>query len=933
MPFPSQLAPAALLALGLATSLSAGAQVDRTVYLATVGTQPTDTVRLFARAATDSLAVCREAADGTVAMAADFSASYRARDGFFGEDRYCATVCAPDGETDCETVELVVTVLNPANAVRESLRNVGDQEFVACADLPFGGPYAQPQVRRVDPLFTPGAPATDPSCLRLDPVDGATGTGEVEAIFCSATNPSFCRQVIFTIEQAGACPSPAFATDTVRLAAAPAPYRHCLAGGADLAGYDILLNGGAYRPLRSPDCGATVGGGVGQQFLYDLRFAPAQAGATFELDAWRVDGVERVGTFGSLAELADSMSVWDPVNDWRYEASAPELVADGNLGDPGILVLTLDPAAGSNAFVRDERSVDQQPGTGAVVELPRAGWHVVELRDAAGDCGERQAIYLAPDRSPRVDTVDFVVRAGSDNPGLCVPLDDLYGEAPSSVEILTQPARGVLRVEDFRCFALDVEDFTGRDTASVVLCSSRLGLCDTTVLAFAVGQTCDSISLASAPFRETGNCRAGLGFDFLASPVERLADLAVFVDGSSSSFLADTAGFSVVVPVGRHVVTVRDAGRACFIDFEVEVECVACPEPLPERITLDVNCGAAVQGVCLPLSPAELAEYVVTLDDAEVAGPFEACNGGSLLAVDATLPGQTLRIVHRDNDCADESDLVYRCRESSVVFDTLLVGELRSYCVEPAGLLGEATRAEAVCPTTGDLLEVVTTETPLCFDLAAVGAGSERVCYVVCDDAGACDTTFYEIAIGYPLRADLAAFDDSLFAVAGREHAFALVANDFLTSNEYTVTVLDGPVYGAASVDAAGTLTYRAPETACDQVDSLSYSLCVDTTCRTAVARIAVRCEPVMVYEGFSPNGDGINDEMVVVGLEELSSYRLEVFSRWGTRVFESSDYANDWDGTWSEGQLPDGPQFYVVTYTERDGTTGVVTGCTYLMR
>ena len=937
MPTPASLSKGLLPTVTLCVLLAAtaAAQVDRTIYLSTVGRDRTDTVELFDRPASDVRTVCRDVEFGAVSIDADHAFSYRADDGFSGEDRYCATVCDPDGSSNCESVEVVISVLAPGSAVRVDITNVGDQEFLACVDLPFAGPYAEPQVRSVDPLFTLGGPADDPSCLRLDPVDGGVGTGRVDAIFCSATNRSFCRQVEFVIDQEATCASPLFASDTLVLPAGPLPYQHCLAGGAELGDYAVKLNGAAYDPARTADCGSTGGSGGSATivFIYDLRFAPAQAGATFELDAWRVDGVDHAGTFNTLAQLADSMTAWDPANTWRYEPSVPELVASGSAGDPGVLVLTLDPGAGGSAFVRDERDENATLGSGSVVELAAAGWHLVELVDRDAACGERQAIYLTPPQAPERDTVEFVVRAEADNPGLCVPLEDLYGEAPTSVDIVAQAQVGALRVEDFRCFAYEVGDYTGRDTASVVHCSSRLGICDTTVLVFAVGQRCDSLSLRSGAFAQTGNCQAGAGFDFDAAPLERLADLEVFVNGDTRPIVADTGGFSVVVPVGRRVITVRDDGRECFSDFEVEVECIACAEPLPDRLTLEVTCGSPAQAVCLPIDAATIADYVVTLDDQVVEGPWQACADGVHLMVDGSRSTQRLLLSHRENDCSLSTDLRYTCRTSIVTYDTLIVGELGSYCVEPRGLLGEPTSGERACDAPDARTELIATETPLCFDLSAESAGDERVCYAVCDDSGACDTAIFEITVLYPLWENLAAVNDTFTAIAEREGSWMVTDNDSLSSDVFATAILTAPTYGTAQLDASGRLTYLAPATACEQMDSLTYELCVDATCRTATVNIDVRCEPVLVHEGFSPNGDGVNDYMTVVGLDELESYRLEVFSRWGTRVFESTNYANDWDGRWDDGDLPDGPHFYVVTYTADDGSTGVTTGCTVIRR
>ena len=50
------------------------------------------------------------------------------------------------------------------------------------------------------------------------------------------------------------------------------------------------------------------------------------------------------------------------------------------------------------------------------------------------------------------------------------------------------------------------------------------------------------------------------------------------------------------------------------------------------------------------------------------------------------------------------------------------------------------------------------------------------------------------------------------------------------------------------------------------------------------------------VYNGFSPNGDGVNDVFVVEGLHNYPNNKLEIYNRWGNRVYHSYNYQNDCD-------------------------------------
>jgi gliding motility-associated-like protein len=66
----------------------------------------------------------------------------------------------------------------------------------------------------------------------------------------------------------------------------------------------------------------------------------------------------------------------------------------------------------------------------------------------------------------------------------------------------------------------------------------------------------------------------------------------------------------------------------------------------------------------------------------------------------------------------------------------------------------------------------------------------------------------------------------------------------------------------------------------------------------------------------FSPNGDGINDMFEVYNsFGCLNKVVLHVYNRYGSKVFESKDYRNNWDGTYKGKPVPDGTYYAVVDY------------------
>ena len=90
-----------------------------------------------------------------------------------------------------------------------------------------------------------------------------------------------------------------------------------------------------------------------------------------------------------------------------------------------------------------------------------------------------------------------------------------------------------------------------------------------------------------------------------------------------------------------------------------------------------------------------------------------------------------------------------------------------------------------------------------------------------------------------------------------------------------------------------------------------------------ATASITVTIIPVCVKvrNAFSPNGDGINDKWKVYEQYDcLSNISLVVFNRYGSKVFESKNYLNDWDGNFKGKPVPDGTYYAVIEFTLING-------------
>ncbi|TVQ81605.1 MAG: gliding motility-associated C-terminal domain-containing protein [Flavobacteriales bacterium] len=94
------------------------------------------------------------------------------------------------------------------------------------------------------------------------------------------------------------------------------------------------------------------------------------------------------------------------------------------------------------------------------------------------------------------------------------------------------------------------------------------------------------------------------------------------------------------------------------------------------------------------------------------------------------------------------------------------------------------------------------------------------------------------------------------------------------------------------------------------------------------VERFCLDIEPY-IPSAFTPFGQ--NPQWIIGGIESNTVVRVEVYNRWGQRVFHSEDYFNNWwDGTFNGKVVPSGVYSYriVADYEGRDPVykTGTVT-------
>ncbi|HMN06736.1 MAG TPA: gliding motility-associated C-terminal domain-containing protein [Flavobacteriales bacterium] len=158
-------------------------------------------------------------------------------------------------------------------------------------------------------------------------------------------------------------------------------------------------------------------------------------------------------------------------------------------------------------------------------------------------------------------------------------------------------------------------------------------------------------------------------------------------------------------------------------------------------------------------------------------------------------------------------------------------------------------------------------------------------------------------------------------------------------------TVLHAIAVPADSAEAfhwapeTGLTDPSSPTTACTVDDTTVYVVKVTSLAGcTAVDTVVVipffqppsmPCGEVFVPDLFSPNGDGLNDDLCVLG-GCFGRMALHVYNRWGELVFATTDTEACWDGRFRGARAPEGTYLFTLTGERSNGElvdrTGTIT-------
>ncbi|RZK77854.1 MAG: gliding motility-associated C-terminal domain-containing protein [Pedobacter sp.] len=120
-------------------------------------------------------------------------------------------------------------------------------------------------------------------------------------------------------------------------------------------------------------------------------------------------------------------------------------------------------------------------------------------------------------------------------------------------------------------------------------------------------------------------------------------------------------------------------------------------------------------------------------------------------------------------------------------------------------------------------------------------------------------------------------------------------------------TYLDNPTVANPMASPAEHITYRLTIKSANGCFEVSDDLAINVR------------EKLIMPNSFTPNGDGINDVLVIPGLDSYKQSTFTIFDRNAQPVFKSLAYPKPWDGTHNGTPLPVGTYYYKIELNNYD--------------
>ncbi len=648
----------------------------------------------------------------------------------------------------------------------------------------------------------------------------------------------------------------------------------------------------------------------------------------FGLEEWSVQGtVFSAENLTSPQELVDSFNVWFPAGNWRLDEFL--IIGDNFNNNYGTAVISLGGVPIENV------EPGLQPIPNGLELAIDTGFHQVIVENLLEGC---------------IDTLDLNV--------LCRPcLEETY---------LGQPEIEAADCEELTpiCLELTVTQILNYEVTDNGLpyTNGFLGCnVDTTVLYdgiafsnnsvytlnswqvnnnfFSMGQFIGLNELVDSMnvWDPTGDWIL-LGTELIGGDLDNVygnmvvSQFGVIIDTAEPGFNLQPRGAQMELDTGMHQIILRDSVAGCLDTFNVNIVCddfVPLPtDTIPFTILINFTDTFCMDTTVLP-------GIIDTI--------FNVCADSSGTNVNYTIDPETYCVSYQGIGIGTDPACIVLCDDAGHCDTTVLLvtveppmsesitrdiffGDIDQYCVDTTELAGNIDTIFNACPELSNINdEIELVDDTWCVIFESIGIGQDTACIVICDDFGVCDTTILSIINLTLLGEGPVAVDDDTLTVINTSIIIDILENDTVNGDFISLEIINGPANGTAIVDPTNNTFIYSPVREFCGVDSFQYVLSTSTGQDTATVNITILCEELTIFNGFSPNEDGVNDNFIILGIERFPNNRVQVFNRWGNKVYDRQGYTNDdpFTGRWNDKDLPDGTYFYLIEDGEGEQYSG----------
>ncbi|MDD3079626.1 MAG: gliding motility-associated C-terminal domain-containing protein [Paludibacter sp.] len=137
--------------------------------------------------------------------------------------------------------------------------------------------------------------------------------------------------------------------------------------------------------------------------------------------------------------------------------------------------------------------------------------------------------------------------------------------------------------------------------------------------------------------------------------------------------------------------------------------------------------------------------------------------------------------------------------------------------------------------------------------------------------------------------------------------------------NTDSIQIISQPQHGTVIVQPDGTVLYTPDENYVG-TDQFTYTVkdINGNVSNVTTVDITILDNQLFIPNVFTPNGDGTNEFFEIKGIDSYSNAELLIYNRWGSEVYHSTSYQNDWDGN----GLNEGTYYYLLKLKKGDKIT-----------